>query len=133
MTWHEQIIANSASLVDKPWITLFMTLVALDVITGTAKSVFFHITTSSKGLQGLIKHSLVVIVTLVAYIFLSTLKHENWAIMWVSYYCVVYTVSIAENWGQMHLPLPDFVKKYVYKLSDEYLHEKNEKEKGEQK
>lgn len=133
MTWHEQIIANSAHLVDKPLITIFMALVAFDVLTGTIKSMFFRITTSNKGLQGLIKHSLVVLITLVAYPILSALKYENWANLWTIYYIAVYLVSIIENLGQMGVPLPDWVKKYVYKLSDEYLHEKNEKEKGEQK
>ncbi|WP_324253464.1 phage holin family protein [Ligilactobacillus salivarius] len=25
-----------------------------------------------------------------------------------------------ENWGQIGLPLPEWLKKYIYKLSDEY-------------
>ncbi|KRL76608.1 phage holin family protein [Ligilactobacillus equi] len=133
MAWHEQLIVNSATLIDKPIITIFMALVAVDVATGYIKSLCFHITNSSKGLQGLIKHSLVVLITLLSYPILMAMNQEGWAVLWTTYYCVIYLVSIVENLGQMGLPIPPIVKKYVYKLSDEYLHEKNEKEKGEQK
>lgn len=41
----------------------------------------------------------------------------------VTFYIVTYAVSIIENLGQMGLPLPDWLTKYIYKLSDEYIHD----------
>ena len=38
----------------------------------------------------------------------------------VSFYCLFYGVSIIENLGQMGVPFPSWVKKYIYKLSDDY-------------
>ena len=36
------------------------------------------------------------------------------------FYILFYAISITENLGQMGIPIPSWLKKYIYKLSDEY-------------
>ena len=42
----------------------------------------------------------------------------------VFFFFLFYLVSIVENWGQMGLPLPSWVKDHIYKLSKDYLLQK---------
>ena len=36
------------------------------------------------------------------------------------FYILFYAISIVENLGEMGIPIPEWLKKYIYKLSDEY-------------
>jgi len=45
------------------------------------------------------------------------------------FYILFYGISIIENLGQMGIPIPSWLKKYIYKLSDEY----NKGEDGDEK
>lgn len=36
------------------------------------------------------------------------------------FYILFYAISIVENLGEMGIPIPEWLRKYIYKLSDEY-------------
>ena len=45
------------------------------------------------------------------------------------FYILFYAISIVENLGEMGIPVPVWLKKYIYKLSDEYREGKNDEQK----
>lgn len=105
---------------DNRLIWLFVWVVVADIVTGFAKSLVTKRTTSTKGTTGLIKHGVLILVILTLYPMLDANGMGHAGDAFVSFYVLYYAVSILENWGQMGLPLPDRVKQYIYKLSDDY-------------
>lgn len=131
--YHLQYIQHFRGMEDNRLIWLFVWVVIIDIITGFARSLVAHHTTSSKGTSGLIKHGVLLLVMLTLYPMLDANGMKSAADTFVTFYVLFYAVSIIENWGQMGLPLPDWLKKYIYKLSDEYqvTHGKGDKGKHE--
>lgn len=118
--YHLQYLQHLEGMEDNRLIWLFVWVVIVDIITGFAKSLVTHHTTSSKGTSGLIKHGVLLLVMLTLYPLLDTNGMKSAADTFVTFYVLFYAVSIVENLGQMGLPIPDWLKKYIYKLSDEY-------------
>ncbi|OYS60523.1 phage holin family protein [Limosilactobacillus reuteri] len=122
--YHQLYFQHFQGMEDNQIIWLFVWVVIIDIVTGFAKSVITHHTTSSKGTAGLIKHGILLLVTLTLYPMLELNGMKNAADTFVGFYIMFYAVSIIENWGQMGLPVPEWLKKYIYKLSDQYKEEK---------
>lgn len=118
--YHQAYMQHFQSMEDNRLIWLFVWVVITDIITGFAKSLITHHTTSSKGTSGLIKHGVLLLVMLTLYPMLDANGMKSAADTFVTFYVLFYAVSIVENWGQMGLPVPDWLKKYIYKLSNEY-------------
>lgn len=102
------------------YIHVFIWTVVLDIITGLAKvlSSKNKKTDSTKGLIGLIKHLLVVILVTVAYPYLYVVGLKEVATTFVVFYIAMYAISIIENFGQLGIPFPDFVTERFKKLKD---------------
>lgn len=124
--YHQLYFQHFQGMEDNQIIWLFVWVVIIDIVTGFAKSVITHHTTSSKGTAGLIKHGILLLVTLTLYPMLELNGMKNAADTFVGFYIMFYAVSIVENWGQMGLPVPEWLKKYIYKLSDQYKEEQHE-------
>lgn len=124
--YHQLYFQHFRGMEDNQIIWLFVWVVIIDIVTGFAKSVITHRTTSSKGTAGLIKHGILLLVTLTLYPMLELNRMKNAADTFVGFYIMFYAVSIVENWGQMGLPVPEWLKKYIYKLSDQYKEEQHE-------
>lgn len=124
--YHQLYFQHFRGMEDNQIIWLFVWVVIIDIVTGFAKSVITHRTTSSKGTAGLIKHGILLLVTLTLYPMLELNGMKNAADTFVGFYIMFYAVSIVENWGQMGLPVPEWLKKYIYKLSDQYKEEQHE-------
>nr|WP_307735318.1 phage holin family protein [Enterococcus innesii] len=95
---------------------IFAWLVFADIVTGFAKSWFGKETSSTKGLQGVIKHLSVVMLVLIAYPYLNIFGYELVAIAFVTSFILSYAISIAENWTQLGWPMPDYVKDHLAKI-----------------
>lgn len=106
------------NLLSNAYIQIFVWIVLLDIITGIVKGLANKDGNSTKGLLGLIKHLLVVMLVLVAYPYLKILGFESIGVGFVLSYIAVYAISCTENWGQLGLPLPDFVKDRLSKLKE---------------
>ena len=118
--FHQLYFQHFQGMEDNWVIWLFVWAVIVDVITGTARSLATHHTTSTKGTFGLIKHGILLIIVLTLYPMLDINGMKNAGDTFVMFYVFFYAVSIIENCGQMGLPIPEWLEKYVYKLSDEY-------------
>lgn len=101
-------------------INLLLTLLLFDIFTGIVKSAVNRKLSSSIGITGLLKHTLVG-VTMVAVSLLAPLYEvEEFARMLVLFYCLQYALSIVENWVLIGLPVPDFLYQMLDKVSKKF-------------
>lgn len=118
--FHIGYIAKLQSLVDNKFIFVYVWAVMGDIMTGFVKSLTHKSTNSTKGLNGLFKHAALMLLILTLYPVLDLLEWSTMANTFLTFYILFYAVSIVENLGQMGIPVPAWVKQYLYKLSDEY-------------
>lgn len=119
------LIINNVSLLNEFrglfsnfWIHVFIWVVVLDIFSGIVKGFVIKESNSTKGLTGIVKHLLVVILVLTAVPYLNIAGFGGIADVFVLFYIAVYGISVTENWGELGLPLPSFVKEALLKLKD---------------
>lgn len=109
---------------DDPYIYAFLWAVIVDVLTGFCKSLVAKKsqkkTSSTKGITGLIKHMVIMLLVCTGYPLMSAMGYQTEGKTVVIFYFVFYIVSIIENIGQMGLPVPDVIKRHLAKLQDDY-------------
>ena len=120
--YHMQYMEHLHMLVDNKIVWLFVWIVVADIITGFLKSLVTKKTSSRKGTDGLIRHGALLLIIITLYPMLDINGFRSVGDTLIIFYVLFYAVSIIENLGQMGVPVPDFVKQYIYKLSDEYNH-----------
>ena len=120
MTLHELYFEHFAKLIDNPVFFAFFLIVITDILTGFLKSLVNKKTESGKGIGGLIKHSTLLLVVCMLYPFCDIYGASGMADTLLIFYILFYAISITENLGQMGIPIPEWLRKYIYKLSDEY-------------
>lgn len=118
--FHLAYILKFQSLVDNKFIFVYVWAVMGDIMTGFVKSLIYKSTNSTKGLNGLFKHAALMLLILTLYPVLDLLEWGTMADTFIIFYILFYVVSIVENLGQIGIPVPAWVKRYLYKLSDEY-------------
>lgn len=107
-------------MVDDPLIVAFIGCVIADVITGYVRAAFVRKTNSTKGLFGLVKHTIVLVTIISIYPYLISLGYAWLAQTIVWGYIINYLTSITENWGEMGLWLPPQIKQILVKLQSDY-------------
>ncbi|EAE0845488.1 phage holin family protein [Listeria monocytogenes] len=105
-------------LLNDLFVQVFMFSVLFDIATGMAKGIAGKQGNSTKGLLGIVKHMLITILVLIAYPYMKLLHLDTLAISFISFYILAYGISIMENWGQLGLPLPSFIKDHLEKLKN---------------
>lgn len=120
--YHMQYMEHLHMLVDNKIVWLFVWIVVADIITGFLKSLVTKKTSSRKGTDGLIRHGALLLIIITLYPMLDINGFRSVGDTLIIFYVLFYAISIIENLGQMGVPVPDFVKQYIYKLSDEYNH-----------
>lgn len=120
MPLHELYFEHFVKLIDNPVFFAFFLIVITDILTGFLKSLIAKNTTSSKGISGLIKHSTLLLIASVLYPYLDIYGAGGMADTLLVFYILFYAISIVENLGEMGIPIPEWLRKYIYKLSDEY-------------
>lgn len=129
MPLHELYFEHLEKLIDNPVFFAFFLIILIDVMTGFVKSLVNKETSSSKGIGGLIKHSTLLLIVCMLYPYLDIYGAGGMADTLLVFYILFYAISIVENLGQMGIPIPSWLKKYIYKLSDEYKEGKNDEQK----
>lgn len=120
MPFHEQYLNHIGGLIDNPIFFAFFLIVLADIITGFLKSLIVKTTESRKGISGLIKHSTLLLIMAILYPYLDIYGLSGMADTLLIFYILFYAISIVENLGEMGIPIPEWLRKYIYKLSDEY-------------
>lgn len=129
MSLHELYLEHFEKLIDNPVFFAFFLIVITDILTGFLKSLVNKKTESGKGIGGLIKHSTLLLVVCMLYPFCDIYGASGMADTLLIFYILFYGISIIENLGEMGIPVPVWLKKYIYKLSDEYREGKNDEQK----
>lgn len=127
MPLHELYFEHFTKLIDNPVFFAFFLIVITDVLTGFLKSLIAKKTSSSKGISGLIKHSTLLLIASMLYPYLDIYGAGGMADTLLVFYILFYAISIVENLGEMGIPVPVWLKKYIYKLSDDYRGDGDEK------
>lgn len=113
-----KLLAEFRHLLNNAFIQILVLVVLFDILTGMVKGLKGKQGNSTKGLLGLIKHLLVVILIVTAYPYFTLLGLQPYANAFVLFYIASYAISITENLGQMGVPIPNFVKDRIEKLRD---------------
>lgn len=116
----EKLMLEMLTIHQNPYVLVFGWMVVMDFVTGYSKSFIGNVANSTKGLQGLIKHLLVVVLVLSVCPLLAVLGFRPIATSFILFYIATYGISIIENLGQAGVPLPDFVSKYFDKLNRQH-------------
>lgn len=105
--YHMLVIKQTAKLIDDPLIIGFTWLVIIDIFSGIVKGLRSRNTpdrtNSTKGIYGLCKHLLIVVMVISFYPYLITLNFNFVAQVMVAAFSYQYLVSIVENLSQMHI------------------------------
>ena len=96
---------------------IFIGLVIADVVTGTIKGFVNKQANSTKGLLGILKHLMVIILVLTVTPYLVMLKQVLIADSFIIFFISQYGISFVENWGQIGLPMPEFVRQFFEKIN----------------
>lgn len=113
-----KLLSEFRHLLDNAFIQILVWVVLFDIFTGISKGLAGKQGNSTKGLLGVVKHLLVVLLVIVAYPYMKVMGMSLTANAFVIFYIAVYGISVTENLGQLGLPLPKFVIDRLEKLRD---------------
>lgn len=114
------VLISARKMVDNPFMEAFLLAVLADMFLGFFKSFFPKAkkkVDSTTGLQGAIKHLVIMILILFAYPFIDALGFTSIANAALVFYIGQYGVSIMENLAVMGIPFPDFIKSRFKKMA----------------
>lgn len=112
---------------------IFISVIVIDILTGKAKALKYQVLDSSIGLNGTMKHMVVILIAVTISVFSRIAGLPEFSIGVKLFFIVDYVTSIIENLDVLGIPLPDFVTQYFNRVKSEYdykynLAEKNAKE-----
>lgn len=113
-----KLLAEFKNLVSNGYIHVLLIVVLFDIATGITKGFASKQANSTKGLLGLVKHLLIVLLVLTCYPYLVILNLNYFAVTCTLFYIAVYGISILENLGAMGVPYPRFIRENLEKIKD---------------
>lgn len=106
-----------------PFIVLLV-LILIDVLTGKYKALKLGILDSSIGTSGMIKHTTIIILTVVVTIISRLMQMQEVALIFETFYIFEYITSVLENLDSLGIPFPDSFKKYFNRMRTENENER---------
>lgn len=116
---NELLIKSLTYLLSNFYMQILFWVIVVDIATGITKAFCLKKFNSSIGINGLLRHLLVLGVTCLVGVYAKAL---NQIMVWQSisiFFTANYALSIMENWGEIGLPLPSWIKIYFSKLKDD--------------
>lgn len=113
-----QMLKTIQNLLNSRYIQAFLLLVLMDILTGIFKAIYNKRLNSKIGLNGLIRHTLIMIIVINIATFLPLFEYGVVARSIIVFYCFQYAISIIENIISMDVPVPDFLKNSINILYD---------------
>ena len=117
-SWIE--IGKEMNKILSPEVNLLLSLVLFDVLTGVVKSAVQKKLSSSIGIAGLLKHTLVMVTMVTISLLAPIYGVAEYATLLISFYCLQYALSILENWVAIGLPVPAFLYKMLDKMGKKF-------------
>lgn len=112
------ILAQIVNVYHNIYIHGLICLIFLDIFSGILKSFKLKKTSSSVGLVGIGKHILVAVVIVLLNLYLPLISFDIYAEGFTGFMIIIYFISLAENWGDLGLPLPEWVRDSLIKLKN---------------
>lgn len=99
---------------------IFISVIVIDILTGKAKALKYHVLDSSIGLNGTMKHMVVIIIAVTISIFTRVAGLPEFSVGIKLFFIFEYVTSIIENLDVLGIPLPDFITQYFNRIQSEY-------------
>lgn len=113
-----KLLLEFKHLATNAYIHIFLAVILFDILTGITKGFASKQANSTKGLFGVVKHLLIVLLVLTSYPYLVILNLGYFATTCTVFYIAVYGISILENLSALGLPFPTFIKSRLEKIKD---------------
>lgn len=102
-----------------------LTLLMIDIVTGYYKAIKNKKLNSKVGMLGLIRHFVIMFITIALYFLSSIHDVPNIYTGGTALFISTYAISITENLSEMGFPIPSGITRFIYKEEDK--HGKNQK------
>ncbi|THE10157.1 holin [Enterococcus hirae] len=106
------------NLINNVYIHVFMLILVADFITGFCRYLGKKKMDKKRIWKETVKYLLVITLVLVAYPYLKITGFEVVGIALVFSYCGVYGLSVIENLRKLGVPVPEFIKNRLKRLTD---------------
>ena len=110
--------SNMIALGTNPWMHIFFILVITDLFTGVGKALLKKKANSTIGLNGLIRHSIIMFIVIVLNIYLPIFHLAIYATGMNIFFSIQYLGSVIENMGEIGIKLPSAFLSHFEKLQD---------------
>ena len=104
---------------------IFISVIVIDILTGKAKALKYHVLDSSVGLNGTMKHMVVIIIAVTISIFTRIAGLPEFSVGVKLFFVFEYLTSIIENLDLLGIPLPKFATQYFNRIQSEYDYKYN--------
>jgi len=111
--WEQFMLLKSNALIQA-----LIIIAIIDILTGMGAGIRCKELDSSKGINGVIKHMSVVLMTIVAYPYMAIFGLNTYANWFVGFYIASYGISVLENATKMGIPVPDFIIEHLAKFKN---------------
>lgn len=98
---------------------VLFTLIGVDLIIGTICGLVHKNLSSSVGLIGLIKHSIVILIILAFQYIANEYNLTEYVVLLKTFYFIQYSISILENMYCLGIPVPEFLLVRLKEVEDE--------------
>lgn len=112
-----------------PLFKILIVLIVLDIISGLIRATINKELDSSIGLEGLLKHMLVIITIGIVIMFTPALGLGILGDTFVVFYIIQYAISMVESFERLGLPVPKGLKKFLKDKQEEENYGKYNKHK----
>ncbi len=113
------LFQNLESVMKSVYFQILLIIIAFDILTGYLKAFKLKKYNSTIGINGLLRHFVVVLVMATIGVYARALNQLNISIGICMFFIANYALSLVENWGELGLPLPSWVKVYFEKMKDD--------------
>lgn len=107
------------SLAHSKTFILLLTVIFVDIITGKAKAFKRGSLDSSVGTNGIIKHTIIIILVLIVGIWCRVLGFGEFSVIFCVFIILEYLTSIIENVDVLGIKIPKSFRKYFNRLHDQ--------------
>lgn len=97
---------------------LLVTLIVIDFITGTIKAFILKDVHSGTGINGLLKHTVVLLIVIVMSVVIILTGYNEFKYVVLFFYIFEYAVSITENLDRIGVPFPEKVSRSLRQWKD---------------
>ena len=98
---------------------LLVTLIVVDFITGTIKAFFLKDVNSKTGINGLLKHTVVLLIVILMSVIIILTGYNEFKYVVLFFYIFEYAISITENLDKMGVPFPEKLSKSLRQWKDD--------------